>query len=115
MLKIKKIALILVIIALSGCSYERVANKYLPTVFNAGKYTYGGWIVAELKGKNAFIPPDTVSGELISLADHKLYILGTEKMYVIPDSAVYKAWLYMYKKQPGIFAILTLIGVLPNL
>jgi len=114
MLKIKKISLILVILALSGCTSEWVANKYLPTVFKAGKYPNGGWIVAEVRDKNGLVSFDTVAGELISFQDHKLYILGIQKMNVIPDTSVYRARLYMYKKQPGVFALVTLFGILPN-
>jgi len=114
MLKIKKISLILIVIALSGCAPGRVANKYLPTVSNAGRFPFGGWIVAELKGKKDLKPFDKVSGELISIQDNKLFILDTQKMNVIPDSSLYQARLYMYKKQPAVFAILTIAGILPN-
>jgi hypothetical protein len=114
MLKIKQISFILVILALSGCAPGRVANKYLPTVLNSGKFMYGGWIVVEIKEGKQPKPSGTVSGELISLKDHQLFVLDTAKMNIIPDSCIYRAKLYIYKKQPEIFIILTLIGILPN-
>ena len=113
MSKIKKISFILVMVALSGCASQQTANQFLPTVNKVGEFAYGGWIVAEVKGD--LVQPDTISGELISITDHKLYILGTRQMNVIPDSNLSTARLYMYKKQPGLFAILTLIGILPNI
>jgi hypothetical protein len=114
MLKIKKTLLILALITLTGCESEWMASRYLPTVSKAGKFPYGGWVVAELYGQDSLVPGNSVSGELISLRDHKIYILGPRQMFVIPDSSVYKATLYMYKKQPGVFAAITFIGVLPN-
>ena len=101
-------------IALSGCASERTVNQRLPTVSQSGKYPFGGWVIAVYE-KQGFAPNDTVSGELISYQDHKLYILGFQQMNVISDSSVTEATLYMYKKQPGIFAILTILGILPNL
>ena len=114
MLKIKKTSLILIVIALSACEPGRVANRHLPTIFNAGKFTCGGWIVAEVMGRKDLLSSYNVSGELISYQEHKLYILDTGQIYIVPDSSVYQASLYMYKKQPGIFAALTVIGILPN-
>jgi hypothetical protein len=35
-------------------------------------------------------------------------------MNVIPDSSVHAAKLYMYKTQAGVFAILTIIGIIPG-
>jgi hypothetical protein len=114
MLKSKKISIILILIALSGCASEKIANDYLPTVFNASKFTYGGWIVVELKEKKDQIPGNTISGELITLQGHQLFILDTRQMNVITDSSVHKARLYIYKKQTGVFVVLTIIGFLPN-
>jgi len=100
--------------ALAGCLPDRLAYKYLPTAYNAGKFIRGGWIVVELKQKKDLTPDDIVSGELVSFQDHKLFILGTRQMNVIPDSSVHAAKLYMYKTQAGVFAILTIIGIIPG-
>lgn len=113
MSKIRQILLLLVIVLLSGCLPGEVAKKHLPTLHNAGRFKYGSWIVAELKGRKD-LAKVKVSGELISLQDHKLFILDTAKMNVIHDSSVSRARLFIYKKQPGIFVILTLVGILPN-
>ena len=51
---------------------------------------------------------------MISVQNHQLFVLDTLKMNVISDSCIYHAKLYMYKKQPEIFVILTFIGILPN-
>jgi hypothetical protein len=114
MSRIKAIFLILVVISLSGCEPGQEARQYLPTVMNSGVFTNGGWIVAELTG-NTSVFTDKVSGELIAIQDHQLFILTPQKLYVIPDADVFRATLYMYKKQPWIFAALTFIGILPNL
>jgi hypothetical protein len=114
MLKTKKIVLFLVLVTLSGCAAERMADKHLPTVSQSVNFPYGGWVSAELKQTND-ARPGLIEGEMIAFQDHRLYILGTEKMQIIPDTSVHRATLYMYKKQPWIFAILTAVGILPNL
>jgi hypothetical protein len=115
MSKISKILLLLVFVLASGCATEMEGYRYLPTVNNAGKNTYGGWIVATVVSNEGVFRSETVAGELISAKDHVFYILDPSKMHIIPESRISEATLYLYRKQPGIFAIITIIGVLPNI
>ena len=115
MLSSKKILLVLVLLILSGCISDKMAAKFLPTVANAGNFKYGGWIVADLKLKQGTSESNLVSGELIAINYHQLFILDTSNMHIIPDSIITSATLYMYKTQPGVFAVITILTFLPNL
>ena len=115
MLNSKKILAILLIFIQSGCITDKMAAKFLPTVANAGNFKYGGWIIADLKAKQDNDKSNRVSGELISINYHQVFILDTTQMHIIPDSIISTATLYMYKTQPGVFASLTILAFLPNL
>lgn len=114
MLKIKTTGLILVFILFAGCSPEMEGYRYLPTLNNAGSYQYGGWMVATVTAEVSSEKPVIISGELISGTNHLYYILDRNKMHVVPENRISKATLYLYRKQPGVFAIITIIGIIPN-
>jgi hypothetical protein len=115
MQKNKAITFVLIMFILSGCITDKMAVKFLPTVSKAGNFKYGGWIIAELKNNNDPNKPEKVSGELIAHGYHQLFILDSLQMHVIHDSIVNEATLYMYKTQPGVFTVMTLIGIMPNI
>lgn len=115
MLKIKHILFVLVLVSLSGCMTEQVARKHLPTISQAGKFPYGGWISAQYKMEGEYTALASVSGELIAYQDDKLYILDSMQTHVIPAASVQNATLYIYKTQPGLFAAFSLIMIMPNI
>ena len=115
MLKIKYIISILALIYLSGCALDRAALDHLPTISKAGKFPYGGWIVAEYEMQDQYSALATASGELIAYQDYKLYILDSLQLHVIPSTAVNNATLYIYKTQPGLFAAFGILFTLPSI
>jgi hypothetical protein len=115
MSRIKYISLILILLALPGCTLDKAGTRHLPTIGQLADYPYGGWIQVNYQGVEESSALLSLSGELITCQDDALFVLDSLGMHVIPFTSVHQATLYIYKTQPGVFAAVAVIFMIPNI
>jgi hypothetical protein len=115
MLRIKTIGIILAVFCLAGCVVDREAYQHTPSLKESNDYLFGRWTVVNFTASESSSDIYTVSGELIAYSNHRLFVLDSVKMHLIPDSLITTAELYLFRKNPKALIITTLVMIVPNL
>ena len=117
MLRIKKIITAsFCILLMYGCNVQKVPSQYSINAEENVKNVFGHWIFISYNnntsGHSRIL---SMEGELITIQDDSLFILGEEGISIIPFVDVKKARMYLYKNQAGMYAAWTILGLMPNI
>ena len=87
-----------IVLVVAGCAGSTAPRGRVPTVAEAATDVFGAWIDARTVHGSK---PPKVAGELIAVAQDSVFVLTTEGLVVLPQSAIAQAEISCYESDAG--------------
>ena len=107
-MSVRNAVLLLSLVSLAACGTTRAPRGWLPRAADAGRDTYGGWVIVEADTGEARWETE---GELIAVSADSLWVLGDSLAVAVPAALVSRVRVTGYDAQPRAVTAATAGGV----